>query len=138
MSSTYKIKEVKRGNTWTSTQGGEMQSYALILEGVGEPVQLNKKMPVKAEPQIGDELFGALEEQERNGRVYYKFKVDYTQNNAGGFRGQPRDDKAIHAQFAIRLATEVWIAQGCHKESYDNIEKEAKHFYRMIDRVKDS
>lgn len=135
MPSTYTIKSIKKTKTWES-QYGEMQSYAMVLEGVGEPVQLNKKMPIKVEPKAGDTLYGTLQEQEHDGRTYYKFKVENQQQP--GFKGQPRDDKAIHAQFAIRLATEVWIAQGCPSEAYDNIEEEAKHFFKMISRVKES
>ena len=137
MAQTYKIQSVKKTNTWESTFG-EMQSYALALEGVGEPVQLNKKVPVKAEPQEGDELFGTLEEQERNGRTFYKIKLEQNQQANGGFKGQPRDDAAIKAQWAINQSTQIWIAQGCSMEAYDNIEKEAIHFYKMIERVKAS
>ena len=140
MAQTYKIKDVKKGNSWKSTRAtsndDDMQSYALVLEGVGEPVQLNKKLPVKVEPKPGDEVSGTLEEQERNGRIYYKLKVDYSQNQGGGFKGQPKDQKLITAQWAIGQAVQINMALGtCDTNS---IEITAKELVSMVNRVKES
>lgn len=69
----YTIKSVKKGNTWNSPYG-DMQSYTLSLDGVGEPVVLNKKVPVKQEPKEGETLYGTLEEKtNQKGNVYMKF-----------------------------------------------------------------
>lgn len=131
--STYTIKSVKKGNTWESSYG-QMQSYALALDGVGEPVQLNKKVPVKTEPQVGDELHGTLEEQERGGRTYYKIKLDQQQS---GFKGQPKDEAAIKAQFAIKTAVQL-LRNPDAEVSAETIEHWAKEFYAMVERVKQS
>jgi hypothetical protein len=69
----YTIKSVKKGNTWNSPYG-DMQSYTLSLDGVGEPVVLNKKVPVKQEPKEGETLYGTLEEKtNQKGNAYMKF-----------------------------------------------------------------
>lgn len=142
MAQTYKIKDVKKGNTWKSSRATgddpDMQSYALVLEGVGEPVQLNKKMPVKTDPQVGDELTGDLEEQERNGRVYYKFKVDYSANKpANNWKGSPKDDKLITASWAIGQSVQVHMAIGA-TDNLDGIEVYAKDLAAMAYRIKET
>lgn len=72
----YRITSIKKGDQWTSDYG-TFQSYALALNGIGEPVQLNKKVPVKQEPAVGDVLHGTLEEKtSKTGRPYYKFKAE--------------------------------------------------------------
>jgi len=131
--STYTIKSVKKGKTWPSDYG-EMQSYALDL-GVGEPVQLNKKVPVKQEPQVGEEVSGTLEEQERNGRVYYKIKLDPPQKQ-GGYKGQPRDDAAIKAQWAVGQSVQIGMTN--NSLTMPEIEARAIELFHMTERVKAS
>lgn len=74
----YRITGVKKGDTWYSEQyKKEFQTYALALSGLGEPVKLNKVVPVNKEPQVGDVLNGSVEEKtSKNGRPYYQFKVE--------------------------------------------------------------
>jgi len=72
----YRITGVKKGDQWESSYG-TFQSYALALDGLGEPVQLNKKVPVRQEPSIGDVLTGSVEEKtSKAGRPYYRFKAE--------------------------------------------------------------
>lgn len=130
MAQEYTIKDVKKSGTWKNSYG-EYQSYALAITGIGEPVKMDKIIPVNREPEVGDVLYGHLEEQRSttDKRIYYKFRSE----------PKPEDDKrqaSIQSQFAIKTAVEVWIAQGCEPTAYDNIETEAKHFYKMINKVK--
>jgi ABC-type sugar transport system substrate-binding protein len=126
----YTILDVKKGDQWGNTYG-QFQAYALALVGVGEPVKLNKKLPVASDPVKGDKLYGHLEQEvAASGKEYYKFKSD----------SRPESDskqQSIQAQFAIRTAVDVWIAQGCDTKAYSNILTEAKHFYAMINQVKE-
>lgn len=72
----YEVVDVKKGNQWSSGYG-EMQSYTISLKGVSEPVVLNKKVPVKQEPHVGELLYGSLEEKTNsNGNVYMKFTAE--------------------------------------------------------------
>jgi hypothetical protein len=74
MAQEYKITSIKKGNEWSSDYG-TFQSYALAVEGIGEPVQLNKKVPVSQEPQVGDSLYGTMQELvSKAGKPYYRFK----------------------------------------------------------------
>jgi hypothetical protein len=138
MSQTYKITDVKKRNTWKSSRGDEMQTYALALEGVSEPVQMNKKLPVKVEPKVGDEVIGTLEEQERNGSVYYKLTIDFNamKQQTGGYKGQPRDDAAIKAQWAVGQSVQIGMTN--NSLTMPEIEARAIELFHMTERVKAS
>ncbi|HJQ07958.1 MAG TPA: hypothetical protein VJ836_00590 [Candidatus Saccharimonadales bacterium] len=141
MAQEYVIKSVKKGREW-GNDFGKFQSYALALDGVGEPVQLNKKVPVKNEPKEGDTLYGILEEKIHEGRIYYKFKVEKKPDSGYSGKGsyQPRDDEAIRAQFALKLAVQAYGPNQSDDQDiyFADIETYAKHFYAMVDRVKGS
>lgn len=129
----YLIKALKKGKAWKGSYG-EFQDYALVLKGVGEPVKLSLPQPVIEDPEVGDRLYGRLSEESaggpgKDGRIYYKLKLEK----------RPEEDKrqrSIESQFATRLATEVWIAQGCQVDAYDNIEREAQHFLDIVSNLK--
>lgn len=114
---------------------GEYQSYALALKGIGEPVKLTRSLPIIEDPEEGDHLYGRLVELKgTNNRTYYELKLE------------PRssDDLRkldIHAQVALKLAVDVWLNTSFKNnderaEAYKNIEKEAVHFGRMINTIK--
>jgi hypothetical protein len=149
----WTIKSLRTGNVWHSDKyNKDYQSYSAALDGIGEPVQINKQLPMRQEPKIGDTIYGYLtEETGKEGRIYYKFhpktKQDF-RNPQTSFvptekkEWQPRDDDAIRAQWAIGQAVQVYTAQISAKEadlsSADKIEENAKKFYAMVDRVKGS
>lgn len=61
MAETYVIKQVReKPKEWDSAYG-PMLTYLIQVEGNGEPVSINKK-PESPAPQIGDELYGTIEE----------------------------------------------------------------------------
>ena len=136
----YTIKQVKTNDVWSNSYG-EFQSYALVLEGIGEPVSMNKKAPVSNPPKAGDKIFGTLEEvNAKNGRSFYKFKAEKPQGVAPS-TDKPTEEywedknSAIKAQWAIGQAVRVAVAIN-EPEAYKNIETEAKGFYAMVERVK--
>jgi hypothetical protein len=105
----YKIIDVKQGNQWPSPYG-EMQSYTLALEGVGEPVVLNKKVPVKHEPKEGETLYGKLEEKtNQKGNVYMKFTAEKPPEASGQAQGSnwhesPEKQESINRAVALNNA----------------------------------
>lgn len=148
MSKDYLIKAIKKQDEWESSYG-KMQSYALVLEGVGEPVKLNKKVPVEKEPQIGDSLFGIVEEKKnRTGGIYLQFKTERRlEAPQNGSQGQSNEywlekDKQIRAQWAIGQSLSKF-EENCYQASDENratllanIEDFAKELFSMVDRVK--
>lgn len=128
MAQEYVIKDVKPRTTVRNGYG-EYQVYSLALEGVGEPVKLEKIMPVHTEPTVGDTIYGRLVEEQGNGRSYYCFKPEPRQNS------DPRETD-IHAQVALKLAIEVWLGQGANPDAYNNIAAEAVHFGKLINVIK--
>lgn len=125
----YVIRAIKKSSAWKGSYG-DMQDYALVLQGIGEPVKLSLPQPIIEDPEIGDRLYGRLYEEEANGRLYYKLKLEQ----------RPQEDMRamdIHAQGGVKLAVKVWLAQGADPAAYDNIETEAIHFARMISNVRE-
>src|SRR3712207_6271115 len=102
MAQEYKIKSVKKRDEYRNGYG-TFQNYALVLEGVGEPVKMSKSVPVVTEPQDGDTIFGQLHEvRTADGlKSYYEFKP-----------GRPKTttDDRIRAQWAIGQAVSVYLA----------------------------
>jgi hypothetical protein len=138
MGKEYVITDVKKrtgeGATWHNGYG-EYQKYGVVLEGIGEPVRMDKLMPVNQEPQKGDTIYGTLtEEKVGDGRMYYKFKSEKRPPDA-------TRERSIETQWAIRLATEVYLSGDYDKGSdrkaaYENIETEARHFLQILVRIK--
>ena len=105
----YKITSVKAGNIWSSPYG-EMQSYTVSLDGVGEPVVLNKKCPVKHEPKEGETLYGKLEEKTNaKGNVYMKFTAEKPPEGAqstgsSNWHESPEKQQSINRAVALNNA----------------------------------
>lgn len=105
----YKIVDVKAGNVWESGYG-QMQSYTIAIEGVSEPVVLNKKVPVKQEPKTGDTLYGLLEEKTNaKGTVYMKFTAQKPPEATGQAQGSswhesPEKQQSINRAVALNNA----------------------------------
>ena len=105
----YEITDVKAGNQWASPYG-DMQSYTLVLKGVGEPVVLNKKVPVKQEPKVGETLFGTLEEKTNaKGNVYMKFTAQKPPEATGhaqtsNWHESPEKQQSINRAVALNNA----------------------------------
>lgn len=87
MAQKYLVKDVKVGDQWSNSYG-TFQSIALALEGIGEPVNINRKLNEDGtykEISKGEELFGELEEKtSKNGRPYFKFKTVKPEGQSGG------------------------------------------------------
>lgn len=133
MAKEYIIQDVGKPRPWSDSYG-EYQSYGLALEGIGEPVSLTKTEPVDKPPVIGDRIYGQVVQEQRNGRVYFAIKP----------KDRPTVDRALieaRAHWAITEAVGIYKMGheqdmiGDEKEAYDNIEKEAKHFYNMVDKL---
>ena len=79
----YKISAVQPRETFP-TAYGEMQSYAIMLDGQTEWVKLNQKVETRA-PEVGDTLTGEISTAQHKGQSYKKFtKVNpaYQQQSA--------------------------------------------------------
>lgn len=125
----YQVKSVKKAGTNKGVYG-DYQNYALAIAGIGEPVKLSLPEPVIEDPEVGDHLYGRLTERKGQGdAIYYELKLEPR---------SPDDLRQldIHAQVALKLAIDVWLAQGANPEAYKNIEAEAIHFGRMIPIIK--
>lgn len=126
----FQIINVKPGKSWKDSYG-QHQNYALALRGIGNPVRLSLAEPVVKEPKAGDRIYGQLtEEQGPDSRIFYNLKLESV----------PADyerQQGIHTQVALKLAVEVWVAQGSNPAAYDNIKTEAIHFARMIEEIKE-
>lgn len=129
----YIVKSLKKGGTWKNSYG-DIQDYAMQLEGIGEPVKVSLPMPIIEDPEVGDRLYGRLYEETGNaGRKYYKLKLE------------PRstDDLRtidIHSQVAVKLAVKIWsdtvyASEDERLKAYDNISTEAMHFAKLIEEV---
>lgn len=130
----YIIESIKKAGT-SKNNYGNYQNYALAVKGIGEPVKLSLAQPIIEDPEVGDHLYGRLAEQKGQGdRTYYELKLE------------PRtaDDLKqldIHAQVALKLAVNVWLktdykTKDERAEAYKNIQKEAIHFGRLINIIK--
>lgn len=130
----YIIKSIKKAGSGKGAYGG-YQSYALAVEGIGEPVKLNLPEPILEDPEVGDHLYGRLIEQKGTGnRNYYELKLE--PRSADDLR-----QLDIHAQVALKLAIDIWLntnykTKDERAEAYKNIQAEAIHFGRMINIIK--
>lgn len=135
---TYKVTGVGQAggangpHEWKGAHG-VMVDYKIKLEGLGEIVTLTRKQGSKP-PEVGEELDGTID---MSGSYGPKLKVDFAaaraaQGASNGFKGQPRDDDAIRAQWAIGQAVSV------HGDDLDKVEPLAGQFFAMVSRVKHS
>jgi hypothetical protein len=135
MAQAYVIKSVKKGNEWQNSYG-TFQSYGLVLDGVGEPVQLSKKVPVNQEPAVGDELYGSLELMtSAKGTNYYKFKSEQrpeapseAKSTSTGYQKLGQDPDGMYRCNALNNATS---ASG-PEASKEHILDMAEDFYQWL------
>jgi len=130
----YKIIDVKQGNQWESPYG-VMQSYTIALEGVSEPVVLNKKCPVKHEPKTGETLFGTLEEKTNaKGNVYMKFTAQKPpeatgQAQSSNWHESPEKQQSINRAVALNNAV---LYAPIEKATVDQTLQVANVFYAWL------
>lgn len=136
----YKVVSVKQSGVWKSPYG-EMIGYSLALEGMSEPVLLNKKMPVSREPEVGDTLYGVVEEKTNaKGNAYNKFtakpRPDTPQGSTAGVSHETNwgdRDRAITTSWAIGKAVD-WVAASTGEVSA--IEPFAKTLLELHEKLK--
>lgn len=135
MAQYYTVTEVssKPPTTWEGRYG-QMETYKVKLEGVDEPVEVNRK-PGNV-PKPAEALYGEIKSTEYG----YKFSPEKKPWNglSGGGQKYTRDDSAIRAQWAIGQSVVLYNANnedslGPHMNV---IEAQAKELYAMVDRVK--
>lgn len=129
----YKIIDVKRGSEW-SNSFGTFQSYTLVLEGYGEPVGLNKKVPVSQEPQVGDILFGNVElKRNKAGNEYASFKAEKRPEGQivlpNSWSESPDKQDSIHRSVALNDAALIFQGTG---EPSDVVLELADAFYTWL------
>ena len=130
MPQTYTVKSVKVGDQWSNAYGS-FQSIALALDGVGEPVSINRKLNEDGtykEVTEGEELFGDLElKKGPSGRDYYKFKAVKPEFKSGGGGGRaPSDPRTMYTAYA----KDVWVAM-CAEGQVDN-----EAYLQALDQIK--
>jgi len=130
MAQSYNINSVSTTTKTWESKYGKMVTYFLRLEGYEGEVQINKKEGSEA-PKAGESIFGEIVEDSYGA----KFK---SQKNPSGFKGTPRDQNAIRAQWAIGQAHLAIPYDPSDEEKWiRNVGKTAKLFYAMVERVKD-
>lgn len=144
MGQYYTIKSFKRGQPWQNAYG-KFQSYSLSLEGLGEPVSLNRKLddddqvPAELEPKAGAQVYGRVEMVQSNkGTTYYKFTGEkepddtYTGSGAktaptGSYVAQESPDRqdSIYRSVALNNAATIFQGMGVSRET---VTKYAEYF----------
>jgi hypothetical protein len=96
------------------------------VEGIGEPVNMNKVVPVRDEPQVGEMLYGTVELMtSKKGTSYYKFKAEKEPDDAqpvkspaqSSYVPQESKDESIARAVALKAAVERHAYGG---EVFDN------------------
>lgn len=126
----YEVMDCKAGSV-SKDSYGEYQNYALSLRGLGEPVKYTLSSD-KPAPMKGDYIHGVMEEFEANGKTYQKLRAV-----PRPVADPPTKDELIRSQWAIGQAVQCYLHGEASPEAYDNIEREAKHFYQMSLRIKE-
>lgn len=133
MNEEYKITAVSPQVKEWEGQYGKMKTFHVRLDKHGDtPVQLNKKLG-SPEPQVGESVYGSIQRTEYGD----KFKGAKKPFSGGG---QPRDDMAIRAQWAIGQAVNYLnsIQDATPRTPEEFIEAWGIKFFAMVDRVKNS
>lgn len=138
MAQAYIIKE-HRVSDFKDPNGNT--AVNLALEGYGEPVTIFVKKPEYMKD--GDELYGNIKQvKSQSGKEYNRFFKEKREDFAGGGHAspkreyQPRDDKAIQAQWAINQGREAALLESDDPNYYAEVKDIAIHFFLMIDEVK--
>ncbi|GAC1499075.1 MAG: hypothetical protein NVS1B10_01420 [Candidatus Saccharimonadales bacterium] len=116
------------GNTWCEA----------AFEGISEPVRWVVKDPSRVVK--GQKYYGEIYEAtgKKTGKAYLRFKTVQRpdeETKPTSKAAYSRDDAAIQAQWAIGQAKD-WVLG--NKLTFSEIEPQAKSFFAMIDRVKNS
>lgn len=82
---TYKITAVQPRADWEGNYG-PMKAFALQLESVDGWVSLNQ-VPKTPAPVVGQDLFGSITSQVKNGQTFFKFNKAKNPNYGGGSQG---------------------------------------------------
>lgn len=94
MDKDYKVTFAEARNRYP-TAYGDMQAYALKLEGVDGFVQLGQK-PETRPPEVGDTLFGHTYEQNSSKGTFLKFKkVNPNYENNSGSTPQSSSSQVV-------------------------------------------
>lgn len=143
---SYTITKVSADapRTWDSPKGGIIYYIRVWLADRERPVDIGKKRPDAL--TVGQVVEGDIIPNPDFDADNWKAAPQAPSNHGAGSRGyQPRDDAAIHAQFAIREATQLYIATRVHTTNpvtgVDDIDwqfigKAARTYYTLIDKVK--
>lgn len=134
MAQEYRVKDVKKGKEW-SNDFGTFQGYALSFEGIGEPVSLNKKVPVNSEPMPGDTLYGTLESvSTQSGRMYYKFKSEQRPSGTQSVQRPMQDSDGMYRCNALNNSV-AFLGDSSNPEKVLDI---AEMFYQWLKNGKQS
>lgn len=112
------------------------------LEGHDRPVSIGKKSPDAL--KAGDTVYGNIVPTDPSKFDADNFKAERPaerpQEGSGSRGYQPRDDMAIRAQWAIGQAVQTiaYLSPKAQDEWTATVERRAKEFYAMVDRVKNS
>lgn len=105
----YKITNVQQRDEFT-TQYGQMQSYAISLEGQTGWIALNQKLETPP-PRVGDTINGEIQNATtRNGNEYRKFKK-INPKFAGGGGGEPQK-----LTYIVEMLEELTGRKQAHEE----------------------
>lgn len=124
------------GNTWAT----------VAFLGISEPIKWVVKDPSKV--KVGDKVWGKItDETSKAGKPYLRFRKEKRPDDIKTVYDLKSNDEywadkqaQIKAQWAIGQAVQVGIAgiEAGVEVKTDDIELQAKKFYAMVDRVKDS
>lgn len=141
----YEITSIDVGREPFIDQNGNTWVTAVFL-GVGEPVKWVVKDPTKF--KVGDKVYGSIKEvptKKDPNKFYQRFyreaKPETHEPNQSDEYWDERN-RSIRAQWAIGQAVSYWnnlmpLADRVNKDlqDVDFIEKYAKEFFAMVDRV---
>lgn len=103
----YVIRQVEARAAY-QTDYGEMQPYALKLEGVEDWVQLSQK-PTTPAPAVGQTIHGHTYSQKGSKGDFLKFKKVNPEYSSGGSKPQQSQDNAYIIQLLEAIAKEVGV-----------------------------
>jgi len=128
----YKVTKVSQEEprVWDG-DNGKVYYIKVMLEGHDKPVSIGKKTPDAI--KVGDTVSGEITETQYETDKFKAEKKPYTP----GFKGEPRDNDRIVAQWSIGQAVAT-LQPKLNSNDLSDVEEMAKLFYAMVDRVKGS
>lgn len=141
MAQDFKIEQVSsRAPEEFNTAYGTLEKYRIMLPGYSEAITINKKPGNR--PKAGDVIYGTVENTTYGLKFNSESRPEYagkdSKQSTSRASYQPRDDKAIQAQFAIKaaIATVVPSYEKGTVPADAEIESWAHDYMAMIERVK--